>query len=398
MNTRRVNQVFATILLVCGSALSAADLTGTYSAPNAKLTLTENQTKAGPRIEGTLKIGDKSFPLSGQVNGETASGTITDDDQTALEFTVRPAGGGVELSSDGVTVRLTRDAALKSNPLSAVVSAPPADENSSPEPTSQAAPSKFPATYTNPIGFSLKHPESWKAKELNGTAALVPDDAPQVQGQLGELYALAVAPRGDLSTSDDLVAKLREEMAAALPGLAAVGEPVISGRSVLLRFEGPENGGVHAAAGVRATIAGDLIVVMMGLGESSPIRKHETLAGEVFRTVAASPRAIDQQLLGSWTNSSSYSSSTGGGGGFASSRAYTLAADGTYRYTSQTVGGISSASVDSGQSVDTGIWAAKDGVFTKVDAAGNTVRLTYKFVDRHLVVYDASGKRTIWDR
>jgi hypothetical protein len=62
------------------------------------------------------------------------------------------------------------------------------------------------------------------------------------------------------------------------------------------------------------------------------------------------------------------------------------------------VGGTSGVSVDSGESVESGIWAAKDGVFTKVDAAGNAVSLKYKFVDRHLVVYDAAGKRTIWDR
>src|ERR1043165_6609435 len=282
MNAPRIARLsVAALVLLSGTAL--ADLTGSYTTPNVTLTLTESQTKAGGHIDGTLRIADKEFPISGDVAGDSATGKLGSEGD-ALDCTLRSTDAGLELRSGGYIVQLARAGSSKPNPLSAI-----GESRGEPE-VSSAVAARLPAVFTASLGFTLRHPAEWRERDVKGVGALVPDDAPQVQGQLGEMYALAAMPRGTL-TASGLGQRLQSEMAAALPGMTQTGEAEMRNGGVTLRYQGPDSGGVRAASTVRATIKGDLIVVMMGLGAEEALRKHDSLAADVFATVGAAPRA-----------------------------------------------------------------------------------------------------------
>ena len=85
----------------------------------------------------------------------------------------------------------------------------------SPAATESAADtSKFPNLFTHPIGFSIRHPADWQLKNISGTNALIPNDAPIRQGNPAELYALAAMPAPE---GADIATELQTEMTKAFP-------------------------------------------------------------------------------------------------------------------------------------------------------------------------------------
>ncbi len=271
----------------------------------------------------------------------------------------------------------------------------PAEPDAQPATESAADTSKFPNLFTHPIGFSIRHPADWQIKNISGTNALIPNDAPIRQGNPAELYALAAMPAPE---GADIAAELQSEMTKAFPALELTKSSKV-GDSVLLRFQASANpedpSQPRGAATVRGVIRDKILIVMMGFGIDSAIAKHDALASEIFATTAATPRVLDQSIRGTWTHSSSYSST---GYSMASVRKCTLNADGTYRHTSETAGGTADVSADTGESAATGIWSAKDGTLTLITADGTTLTFKYRLVDGSLVTYDAGNKRTIWSR
>jgi hypothetical protein len=247
----------------------------------------------------------------------------------------------------------------------------------------------LPSTYTHPLGFSIRHPASWQPRDFGGTTALIPDDAPQLTGGPGEAHALAAM---QAPPDIDLAERMTAEMSKAFPGLSATAEPERKAQSVTLRY-GSAAGNISAT--VRATVKGQLLILMVSIGTADALARHDSLAESAFGSITLTPRAVDQSIVGSWTNSSSYSST---GFSMASSKTYTLRADGTYTFSSQLAGGTADVSTDTGPSQSRGIWAARDTTLTLVDSEGNAVTRTYRIVDGHLLTFDAHNKRTIWSR
>ena len=374
----------AALFILSGSA--AADISGTYTASSVQLTLAE---AADRTVKGTLVIGERTLPLAGTVADDVASGSIRDGD-SSFPFTARALGSDVELSSGDVKVRLVRSKAA--NPLNAIpIEAREPDKVAA---TDEADPSpdtaaQLPSTFTHPLGFSMRHPAAWRARTTDGVTALIPDDARQLAGGPGEAYALAamLAPAGI-----DLAERMQTEMSATFPGMTQTADPERRAGTVTLRYKSDAG---DLAATVRAVVKGELLIVMIGIGTSEALSRRDSLAAAAFRSVALTARDLDQSIVGSWTHSSSYSSA---GFTMASSKTYTLSADGTYTFTSQMAGGTADVGTDTGPSRDRGIWAAKDGTLTLVDAEGNAVTRTYRIVDGHLLTFDGAGKRTIWSR
>jgi hypothetical protein len=261
-----------------------------------------------------------------------------------------------------------------------------AQESPSETPRTQA---ELNATFAHPLGFTIRHPASWKMKVIDGTSALIPEDAPQLAGGPGEAYAFAAM---EFPENLDLQSRMENEMSQAFPGMQLAAEPQRRGRSVTLRYRASEQG---IAAVVRATATDRLLVIMVAIGETGALARHDALAAGLFESIRPSEPAVDSAIVGSWTHSSSYSSS---GFSMASSKTYTLRADGTYTFSSQIAGGMADVGADTGRSQERGIWAARDGIVTLVDGEGTAISRTYRLVDGHLLTFDAAGKRTIWSR
>lgn len=365
------------------ATIAAADLSGTYSSAGVRLELKQTASQ----VDGTLRINDKSFPIHGTATGDAAACEINEGGKS-YSFTARAKGEDVQIVSEDIRLVLKRES---TSPLREI-------------PAQQLSPelaAKFPESLAHPLGFTMNHPSEWKIRETGSGMALVPIDAPMIDGGPGEVYALAAMARPvAVGAGDDraFIVQMTEEVAHALPAFRESRAPELSNdssnRVVTLRYEAELKGRQYRGT-LRATLRGELLIIMLSLGDASAIDARDTVATEVFSTVIASDRKLDRQILGSWTNSSSYSSS---GFSMASSRTITLAADGTYTRTSRTAGGTSDVSADTGDSTSRGIWCAADGKLTLVDAAGNSTPFNYRVVDGNLVATGGNGKRTIWSR
>jgi len=264
----------------------------------------------------------------------------------------------------------------------------PAEPNPS-ESISQPATSKLPSTFTHPLGFSLRHPADWRIMQSNGTTALIPARAPDLDKNPTEFYALTALPE-----PANVEAHLKADIAQSLPGLQLESATTDRGTTTLRYRTAKTPDQPRVSAVIRGTTRDNLLIVMAALGLESAITKHDDIASEIFTTITAAPRSLDPAIRGRWSNSSSYSSTNFS---MATSRTCTLNADGTYTYSSQTAGGTSDVSADSGATRTSGLWTAKDGTLTLTPEGGTPLIYKYRLVDNNLVTTQGN-KRTIWSR
>lgn len=251
-------------------------------------------------------------------------------------------------------------------------------------------------TFKHPGGIQFNYPGDWVLKEDEAGIYVVPQPITMTPQGIPEEFLLfqSVAAEGITNPADPRVVQFFEQIwSANFPGMKRAGTTqsfqTKLGAATVLAFEGKPGAGPAQRHVVFLTIHEDQGIYMVHLAPQNSNRNLIGTARQVFASLAATPPAIDSDLLRSWSRSSTEGSVGLGASVFSNSTVtWTFKPDGTVLYSSRTridgntTGLGVNAHSEGGPNVSTGRYSAAKGELFITWNGGNTERYQYKvFLD-----------------
>ncbi|HEY5912893.1 MAG TPA: hypothetical protein VJA21_20060 [Verrucomicrobiae bacterium] len=331
---------------------------------------------------GTVKLGDRTFPLSATEKSGALEGTFASGD-SKFAFKATLDEDNLTFTTDGTAYKLTRQNVGR-NPLARPATANP-DGTKIPVPGSRTnEPSGGPAsgaawkTYRHATGLTMSYPADWQLKEHPQMLQLVPSDAASNADGPTEAYLAFAEAAEDIRSAEDprVVQFLDGQLGQLMPFLKRTGEveKIRAGAApgVLATWEGTNPKGMTVRAHAFATVLKGYGVALVGLGDQTRIAAREKTLRGIFASFAAGEGQRDPQLIGTWKY---WHYSTSGLGGFSTeiTRFLMLRADGTCRWSSQSESGGSARGTDSlgNQTWSAGVAGVSGGADQGTWSAGN---------------------------
>jgi hypothetical protein len=255
------------------------------------------------------------------------------------------------------------------------------------------------STWRHPLGAAMEVPADWETIPTDGSSAFVPPDGRSPDGSLRVVGSFVFLPANAIERIDqlELISAADLEIASFAANARRIGDPellVLQDRvGIALKYH-TEDGEFTGRVDVLATLHDGMAVGLLVAGERELVELHAAQMRAMMASLRFETAERDQALAGRWTRSESYSS---GSFSMATETTLKLYDNGRFERSSQAVGGDMDNSFDSGSDGVRGSWIAKNGELTLQGDEGSTFVYQYKFVDGTLVLYDSSGKRTLWN-
>jgi hypothetical protein len=388
MNLLAAFRVTAVLALgITSLSVRAANFSGQYEANEEGTAYTMTLQQSGSAVTGTAEGDGAKFELSGTAKGDVAEGDFKVAGLgVSLKFRATLAGESLTLLvgadlSDGDTYHFKRKGGAKA-----------VDE---PKEKVLAKFSKAPSAvlkggkeYTHPSGGKFRYPADWKLEELEGALRLTPPGA-----GTREVYLIVGEPAGNVTdpSTPAILAYLDQQVQGSIPGVKRTGNPETTasgaGKGVILSWGGEANGPILVRGYV--TILKGFGIALLAAGPKADIEKRDPELRQIFQTFGWGQGKLDTSLIGSW----SHWSYKGSGGYGRETKAYaTLAADGTFTYSSDSessgnfqgknsqgdvtwTGGLASRSGSGWK----GRWTAGGGMLILNFEDGSSETFTYRF-------------------
>ncbi len=377
----------------------------------------------GQGWRGTIVMGADSMPCEARAAGERRLEGAFVVQGTRFPFQATLDGDALVLTSDGESYRLQRERPANplgqgrppqpANPLAGGASpgTPPGDGGKGDGLLGGDVPADW-ATWRHPLGFTLRHPPTWRPQETEaGLAFVAPDALKDAQGQPLELLLLnAVAAEGVRQPDQpEAVAFLDQQLQGTFPFLRRQAAPVVrtvGGRRVAeLTWTGKNPLGRDIKAVAQLVIVDDQGILCLLVGDATRVGERLETARRLFGSMSKGKAQTDARLVGTWRHEKHTFSGT-----FSSTsiRTIELRADGTCLDHAQTLAGMDHkdsggnqtgrTDVDSGGSARRGQWAGGGGKLLMSWADGGSEEYTIELSGSSLLLKSGQGQPRLYER
>ncbi|MBS1715474.1 MAG: lipocalin family protein [Armatimonadetes bacterium] len=371
----------------------AADFSGTYEAKDGGDTVSLKLEQQGTTLTGTAKSGDGDLRLSGTVNGDEATGTVTVEGvPVKLSFKMKLTGDSLDVAlAAGNDFSDADHIVFKRKPASPG----PAKDETRQDPSAFRKEAvgvlKEGKEYTHASGGKLRYPSDWNLKEEESFLRLTPPDAKE-----GELVVV-VAESAEGATdpgSAEVLSYLDGQVAEFMPDAKRDGkvEPCASGtgKGAVVSWIGSVEG---RRVFVRAyvTIVKGHGVAVVALGPKEVVLARDKKLREILLSVGWGQGKVDNTLVGVW-NHWGYSGTSDGKYGREEKVKVELRADGSFTYQNDSETNISGGGTDQGGNSTwvggmssrrgngwNGTWTADGTVVTLTFEDGTSESFRYRF-------------------
>jgi len=353
--------------------------------------------RAGTGYEGSIQLGDQSFPASAKREGDAVTGTFRAGGED-FPFRATLDGDAMTLESGGAKYELVKVGATGGG---ATVGKRAEDERDGAGAAKSVAPPGVDMkTYKHPLGYVFQYPKSWQVQGTDMGLLILPDDAKKDEaGQPLELFILSGEEAPGIERPDDpqVGAFFDTTVAEVMPFLRRKGETKslgsLLGPGAVFGYEGTNPMGRKIQATVYVTLHRGNGIFLLHLSDASLHGPREPVARYMFSSFGFERGETDPAVVGDWgreeMEGSSFDPITGGVG--ASTKIlYRFEKDGTcwvgtdtrFFGTVQGAGGSVTVDDPGGRGNTTrGMWGVRDGKLSILWEGGGADVFEYRVFD-----------------
>lgn len=299
------------VALIAALYLFVADFTGRYSGEWEGEKFELELKQSGKNLSGSVTNGSVKFPVSGTVDGNSATGTM-DIMGEKLHFKATLSGNSLtwkvaEEDDDGKpnwseadTITFKREGDAKAEPENSRQEPKEKDKEKSEKPAANRTLANG-KLFEHSSGGKFRYPVDWKLTEAEGYIQLSPPDA----GAKETYLILGESSDATDPAAPEVAAYLNEQLVSQVPSMKRVGKvehaPAGNAKGAVYTWEGDVDG-IKARTKAYVTIINRTGIALVAIGPAEKIKDREPILREIFFTFGWGQGKGDPRLVGEWTH------------------------------------------------------------------------------------------------